>query len=82
MLKIFVGPLLVMLSGVTAAYAVPYATAVCPKPHPASAAAAELRCVAAPEIDPSSAVSAITLLLGGLVVLRGHGRAKREGTVT
>jgi hypothetical protein len=27
---------------------------------------------AAPEIDPSSAVSALTLLLGGLVVLRGR----------
>jgi hypothetical protein len=68
MLKILVGPLLVMLSGVTAAYAAPCATAV--------------GCVAAPEIDPSSAVSAITLLLGGLVVLRGHGRAKRQDTVT
>jgi hypothetical protein len=28
--------------------------------------------IAAPEIDPSSAVSALTLLLGGLVVLRGR----------
>jgi hypothetical protein len=30
--------------------------------------------IAAPEIDPSSAVSALTLLLGGLVVLRGRFR--------
>jgi hypothetical protein len=29
---------------------------------------------AAPEIDPSSAVSALTLLVGGLVVLRGRFR--------
>jgi hypothetical protein len=29
---------------------------------------------AAPEIDPSSAVSALTLLAGGLVVLRGRFR--------
>lgn len=28
--------------------------------------------VAAPEIDPSSAVSALTLLVGGLAVLRGR----------
>ena len=28
--------------------------------------------VEAPEIDPALAISAITLLLGGLVVLRGH----------
>jgi hypothetical protein len=28
----------------------------------------------APEIDPSSAVSALTLLVGGLVVLRGRFR--------
>ena len=67
MLKIVIGPLLVMLSAVTVAYAAPCATAV--------------GCVTAPEIDPSSAVSAITLLLGGLVVLRGHGRAKRQDPV-
>jgi hypothetical protein len=29
---------------------------------------------AAPEIDPSSAVSALTLLVGGLVVVRGRFR--------
>jgi len=31
---------------------------------------------AAPEIDPSSAISAVTLLLGGLVVVRGR-KAKK-----
>ncbi len=31
--------------------------------------------VGAPEIDPASAISAVTLLLGGLAVLRGR-RAK------
>jgi hypothetical protein len=35
-----------------------------------------LLAVKAPEIDPASAASALTLLFGGLAVLRGRKRAK------
>lgn len=36
-----------------------------------------VHCVAnAPEIDPASALSALTLLGGGLLVLRGRGKKK------
>ena len=40
----------------------------------AGAAAAGEQVIAAPEIDPSSAVAGVTLLLGGLTVLRGRMR--------
>jgi hypothetical protein len=36
------------------------------------ATAQAARALAAPEIDPASAVSALTLLAGGLAVLRGR----------
>jgi len=32
----------------------------------------EIQVVSAPEIDPASAVTAVTLLLGGLTVMRGR----------
>lgn len=34
--------------------------------------------VSAPELDPASAMAALTLLSGGLAVLRGRRRNKRE----
>jgi Spy/CpxP family protein refolding chaperone len=34
--------------------------------------------VAAPEFDPASAMAALTLLSGGLAVIRGRRRGKRQ----
>jgi hypothetical protein len=44
----------------------------------ATAAAFGAARVSAPELDPASAMAALTLLTGGLAVLRGRRRGKRE----
>lgn len=56
---IFTGSLLVALSGITMAYAVPCATTA-------------VRCTVAPETNLATAMSALTVLIGGLAVLRGR----------
>jgi hypothetical protein len=43
----------------------------CPKDHDQDRGA-----VKAPEIDPASAMAGLTMLVGGLAVLRGRRRAK------
>lgn len=43
-------------------------------PHAAQAA---MQVAAAPELDPSSALAALTLLSGGLVIARGRWRGKK-----
>jgi len=64
MMKTFAA-LVLLVSGltVTAAYAVA---------HVAGPAAGDRQHLAAPEIDPSSAVTALTLLLGGVTVIRSR----------
>lgn len=64
--KTAVAVVIALISGIAAAAPVssvcptPSATAICPGP------------TAAPEMDPASAMSGLTLLLGGLVLLRGR----------
>jgi hypothetical protein len=44
----------------------------------AAAATAHASVAAAPEIDPASAMSGLTLLLGGLAVIRGRSKKKQD----
>jgi hypothetical protein len=60
MLKIILGIILALSAGSLGVYE--YGHEHHPSPHP----------TAAPEIDPAGALSAFTLLAGGLAVLRGR----------
>ena len=59
MSRILLGALLAVMAGITLSYAGgPCATAI--------------GCVSAPEIDPGSAMAALTLLFGGFAALRAR----------